>query len=220
MEAASPASHVHDAIRQVRELKRRVLEAERFTGYSGRSRAVGGTAALIAGLAMSRPDFPQTPDAHLAGWLTLLAIAVVGNYSALLYWFFFHPTQKKELSRLIPTVDAFPPLLVGGLFTGVLVQRGLYSLLFGTWMCLYGLANLSSRRVLPKAIWPLGLFYIGSGAAFLVAPDVSFTSPLGAALVFFLGEWVGGFIFHYNRRPNAPLSSFFGRAGDPYGRKD
>jgi len=210
MEAPSPASHVHDAIRQVRDLQRRVLEAERFTGYSGRSRAFGGTAALIAVVIMSRPDFPRTVEAHLAGWLAVLAFAVIGNYSALLYWFFFHPTQKKEMRRLIPTVDAFPPLLVGGLFTLVLIQRGLYDLLFGAWMCLYGLANLSSRRVLPKAIWPLGLFYIGCGTAFLLVPGVSFTSPWGAGLVFFFGEWVGGFIFHYNRRPNAPLSSFFG----------
>ncbi len=220
MEAASPASHVHDAIRQVRELKRRVLEAERFTGYSGRSRAIGGSAALIAAVVMSRPVFPRTVEAHLAGWLAVLAFAVIGNYSALLYWFFFHSRQKKELRRLIPTVDAFPPLLVGGLLSWVLIRHGWYDLLFGTWMCLYGLANLSSRRVLPKAIWPLGFFYIGSGAAFLLVPGVSFTSPWGAGLVFFVGEWVGGFIFHYNRRPDAPLSSFFGRTGDPYGRKE
>jgi hypothetical protein len=213
MEAAGPASHVHDAIKQVRELRRRVLEAERFTGYSGRSRAIGGTAALIAAVVMSRPAFPRTVDAHLAGWMAVLVFAVVGNYSALLYWFLFHPTQKKELTRLIPTVDALPPLLVGGLLSAVLIRHGLYDLLFGTWMCLYGLANLSSRRVFAKAIWPLGFFYIGCGAAFLLVPGVSFTSPWGAALVFFIGEWVGGFIFHYNRRPDAPLSSFFGRAG-------
>ncbi len=213
MEAASTASHIHDAIRQVRELKRRVLEAERFTGYSGRSRAIGGSAALVGALVMTRPAFPRTAEAHLVGWLAVLAFAVIGNYSALLYWFFFHPTQQKELRRLIPTIDAFPPLLVGGLLSLILIQRGLYDLLFGTWMCLYGLANLSSRRILPKAIWPLGFFYIGCGAAFLWTPGVSFTSPWGAALVFFFGEWVGGFIFHYNRRPDAPLSSFFGRTG-------
>ncbi len=214
------ASHVHDAIRQVRELKRRVLEAERFTGYSGRSRAIGGTAALLAAWAMTRPGFPRTVEAHLAGWLAVLAVAVVGNYGALLYWFLGHPAHKRELRRLIPTIDAFPPLLVGGLLSAVLVRRGAYDLLFGTWMALYGLANLSSRRVLPRAIWPLGVFYISSGAFFLLAPGVSFTSPWGTALVFFLGEWVGGFIFHYNRRPDAPLSSFFARTGNSYGPKD
>jgi len=158
--------------------------------------------------------------AHLVGWAVVLAFAVIGNYSALLYWFFFHPKLNKELRRLIPTVDAFPPLLVGGLFSLALMNRGLYDLLFGTWMCLYGLANLSSRRVLPAAIWPLGFFYIGCGTVFLLAPGISFTSPVGAGLVFFLGEWVGGFIFHYNRMPDAPLSSFFGRKVNHHERKN
>lgn len=42
------AAHIHEALAQVRELKMRVLNAERFTGYSGRSRAVGGVAAMLA----------------------------------------------------------------------------------------------------------------------------------------------------------------------------
>ena len=33
------AAHIHDALAQVRELKLRVLNAQRFTGYSGRGRA-------------------------------------------------------------------------------------------------------------------------------------------------------------------------------------
>lgn len=209
MEGSAVATHVHDAIRQVRELRRRVLESERFTGYSGRTRAVGGTGALAAAWIMSLPGFPPAVKTHLAGWALVVALAVVANYSALLAWFLFTPGLRRDVRRLIPTVDAFPPLIVGGLFTLVLARMGLFDLLFGVWMCCYGLANLSSRRVLPRAIWPVGIYYIACGAVFLFLPGVSFLRPWPMGLVFFVGEWAGGFVFHFNRMPDAPVSSFF-----------
>ncbi|GEM_PF-419765 len=202
-------SHVHEALRQVRAMQRRVLEAERFVGYSGRTRAFGGTVALIAALVMTSDRYPRTNDAHLAGWLAVLAVAVVGNYSALLYWFLFNPKAGRDVRRLIPTVDAVPPLVVGGVLSLVFVREDLFDLLFGAWMCLYGLANFSSRRILPAAIWALGTYYVGLGILFLFHPSVTFLSPMPAGLVFFFGEWAGGFIFHYCRKPDAPLSSFF-----------
>ena len=213
MQESAIASHVHDAIRQVRDLRRRVLETERFTGYSGQTRVVGGVVALLAALVMSRPWYPRTVEAHLAGWAVVAGTAVVGNYSALLIWFFFNPRMRPDIRRLVPTVDAFPPLFVGAALTISLILAGQFDLLFGVWMCLYGLANLSSRRVLPRAMWPLGAYYILSGCVFLFWPGGSFTSPWGMGLVFFFGELVGGFIFHCNRRPDAPFSSFFTGGG-------
>ena len=200
---------VHHALRQVRELKLRVLNAERFTGYSGRCRAVGGTIALVAAAVMSASWFPRTTGAHLAGWCSVLALSVLANYSAVLHWFLFHPEVKRDPRRLMPTVDALPSLAVGGLLSLFLIRNGQYDALFGTWMCLYGLTNLSTRRVLPKALWPLGFFYIGSGALCLFLPGLSFTDPWPMGLVFGLGEWAGGLIFHHNRVPDLPLTSFF-----------
>jgi len=209
MQDSAIAGHVHDAIRQVRDLRRRVLEAERFTGYSGQTRVVGGVVALLAALVMSRAWYPRSVDAHLIGWAIVAVIAAIGNYSALLVWFFFNPRMRPDIRRLVPTVDALPPLFVGGVLTASLILTSQFDLLFGAWMCLYGLANLSSRRVLPRAMWPLGAYYILAGCVFLFWPGVSFTSPWGMGLVFFLGEVAGGFIFHYNRKPDAPFSSFF-----------
>jgi len=100
-------------------------------------------------------------------------------------------------------------LVVGGVLSLVFIREDLFDLLFGAWMCLYGLANFSSRRILPAAIWALGTYYVGLGILFLFHPSVTFLSPMPAGLVFFFGEWAGGFIFHYCRKPDAPLSSFF-----------
>jgi len=223
MEENDFAPHIHDAMRQVRALKRRVLAAEMFTGYSGRARAVGGTAALLAAAIMSRPFYPKTETAHLVGWGAVLAIAVIASYSALLRWFLLRPKGHREIARLMPTVDALPPLAVGGLLSAALLSAGSHDILFGTWMCLFGLANLSSRRVLPRGIWPVGLFYIGCGAVCLFAPGVSFMNPWPMGVVFFVGEWAGGFVFHYNRKPEGTISSFFGvgqAAEEPHEPKD
>ncbi len=212
MEELTSSGHVHDALRQVRKLKREVVETQPFRGYSGRVRTIAGTVALVASLVMSRPLYPQSNRAQLLGWGVVLVVALAVNYSALLYWFLFHPDAKRDLQRLMPTVDALPPLVVGGILSTVFIQQGRFELLFGTWMCCYGLANLSSRRVLPRAIWPVGIYYIAAGAICLFLRP-AFTNPWPLGLVFFAGEWAGGFVFHYNRVADAPMSSFFLKRG-------
>ena len=193
------AVHIHDALAQVRELKMRVLNAQQFTGYSGRSRAFGGTIALVAPFLMAAKWYPQTIIAHLAGWGFVFLCAVLSNYSALFYWFLFHPEPERNIRRLIPTIDALPPLMVGGILTGTIIFHKQYDLLFGTWMCLYGLTNLSCRQTLPKALWPLGLFYIVCGTLCLLVPWIKLTDPWPMGIVFGVGELTGGYIFHQNR---------------------
>jgi hypothetical protein len=145
----------------------------------------------------------------------VFALSVLANYSALLYWFLFHPDVKRDVRRLMPTVDAIPSLIVGGVLTLALILRGNYDALFGTWMCLFGLTNLSSRHVLPRALWPLGFFYIGCGTICLLLPAVSFTNPWPMGIIFGIGEWIGGFIFHYNRIPDSPSFGSFFKGRDP-----
>ncbi len=47
------ANHIHHALAQVRELQQKILEGQRFKGYSGRARAICGVAALAAAAFMS-----------------------------------------------------------------------------------------------------------------------------------------------------------------------
>jgi hypothetical protein len=210
------ATHIHEALAQVQELKIRVINAQHFTGYSGRCRVVSGTLALLAALVLSADWYPKTSTAHLLGWGVVLIVSVVVSYSAVLHWFLSDPDTKRDVRRLLPTVYALPPLAVGGILSVALIRCGAYNALFGTWMCLFGLANLSSRQVLPKALWPLGLFYIVSGTVCLFWPSLSFTNPWPMGIIFGIGEWIGGFIFHYHRMPDSSLSGFFAKGRDSY----
>lgn len=201
------ARHVHQAIEEVRDLRQKILEGQRFRGYSGRARAVSGTLALMAAAILSTPWIPGTERAHAVGWGICFVLACLVNYGALLYWFLFDPEAKRDVRRLGPTTDALPPFFAGGLLTWALILHGHYDLLFGVWMALFGVANLATRRALPKANRPLGWAYVLAGAFCLISPVIHFTNPWPMGLVFFVGEWTGGLILHYGGLPHVSINS-------------
>ena len=196
------ARHIHHALAQVQELQQKVLEKQRFKGYSGRARAMGGTAAFLGAMIMASNYYPQTTIAHTIGWGIVFATAIFLNYGALTYWFLFDPAVKRDLRRLKPTIDILPSLFVGAVFTLAMLLYGQHQYLFGIWMCLFGIANFASRHVLPKTICWLGLFYIFCGTGCLLLPRFTFLNPWPMGIVFFIGEWIGGFILHYDRKPS------------------
>lgn len=200
------ANHIYHALEQVRDLQQKILEGQRFKGYSGRARAVCGTLALLAAFVMSSSHFPQTTRAHALGWGMVALIGVLLNFGALIQWFLFDPGVKRDIRRLKPTLDALPAIVVGGVLTTLMLMHGHHEYLFGIWMSLFGLANLASRHVLPKRIWMVGTYYIFCGTACLLAPMNLFQNPWPMGIVFFVGEWVGGVILHFGDTQNISLS--------------
>jgi hypothetical protein len=194
-----PISHIHQALAQVRELRHRLIEQQRFRGYSGRARASGGLIALAGATLMSSPRFPDRDLARIAGWGTVFTLAVLVNYGALLYWFCHDPQVGRDWRRLRPALVVLPPLLAGGLLTFGLILRGTLDPLYGMWMTLYGLANLASHQVLPRAILLVGAFYLAAGGVCLLWPAVVFADPRAMGWVFFLGEAAGGAILHWDQ---------------------
>lgn len=205
------ANHIHHALEQVRDLQQKILEKQRFKGYSGRARAICGVAALIAAFIMSSslydPPAGYVNRAYALSWGLVALFGVMINFGALIHWFMFDPSVNRDIRRLKPTLDALPPILVGAVLTIVLLHSNLHQYLFGTWMCLFGLANLASRHVLPKRIWMVGTYYILCGTVCLLyASETAFTNPWPMGIVFFIGEWAGGIILHFGDTRNLSLS--------------
>ncbi len=194
------AHHIHDALAQVRRLQELILAKRLFRGYSGIARMAGGCLALLGAAIMGSPIFPATPKAHLLGWATVLGAALIVNYGGLLGWFVARPGTpsglRHSLRELVPAIDAVPSLAVGAGLSLALILHGAYDLLFGTWMCLYGLAHMPYRNSLPLANYLVGGFYLVCGAVMLVWPDTSFTNPCPMGLVFGAGELTGGFMLY------------------------
>lgn len=209
------ANHIHHALAQVREIQQKILENQRFKGYSGRARAIGGTIALFAAFIMSSPFYPHTARVHVIGWGIVALLGILLNFGALIHWFLFDPKVKRDIRKLKPTLDALPAFLVGAVMTVAMLANGLPQYLFGIWMSLFGLANLASRHVLPKRIWLVGTYYLICGSIFLLFPNISFPNPWPIGIVFFIGEWAGGVVLHFgdqtNLSPGTIISIFKGK---------
>ena len=191
------ASHIHDALSQVTKLRALILEKRCFRGYSGRARILAGFAALAGAALLDSPLVPRDPLAHLAGWGLVLLAGLVVNYSALAYWIISNPQVRRNLRLAGPALHAVPPLAVGAALSLAAIAAGQLDLLFGIWMCLFGLANASYRQALPRGIYWLGIGYIACGAACLLTP-CPLLNPWPMGLVFFAGEVAGGTILLRN----------------------
>lgn len=190
--------HIHDALNQVRDIRQIVLEGQRFKGYSRWARALSGSLALLAAFVMASAWFPKTATAHLYGWGVVFGAGLFLNYGALGYKFLFASQTRQQVRTLRPTLNAFPSLFVGGVLTFTLIRIGAFDLLFGMWMCLYGVMSLAARQGLPRLYWIVGMFYIGCGTGYLLSPEPSFLNPYPMGLVFFAGECLGGFLIGYS----------------------
>lgn len=209
VETSLPSHPLHDALQTVRTLRRSLLQNERFKGWSGPTRILSGTLALIAALLLESNVIPESNAAHLITWAIVFMAAMLFNLSALVYWFLNDKMIQKDITRLKPILDVIPPLAVGALFTFVLLLRRDLDSLFGVWMCMFGLTNLASRYVLPSAISLVGVFYILAGALCLLLPEITFLHSLAMGLVFCAGEWAGGTILYLDDRRYAAFSRQF-----------
>lgn len=177
-----------EALADVRELRRAVIERQRFRGYSGYARIFGGFIALTGTAILLMRGSTVLRD-HVLVWGMVCALSVVVNGAALIYWW---RQRDEELEGLRPVVDLIAPFTVGGLVTFSLLSHSLHDLLFPTWMWIFGLMNIAARHTMPRTFAYLGWYYIAAGTACLMLSHPVFINPLPMGAVFFIGECVGG----------------------------
>lgn len=192
------AAHIHDALAQVSKLRALVLEKRYFRGYSGLARMLGGLAALAGSGWLAVNAASVSLIGHLLVWAGVLFFGLLFNYGALFLWFWTSEEADRDWRRLMPPLDAVPPLAVGAILSVALLMRRQYHFLFGVWMCCYGLTHLAHRQSLTKSNCYVGLFYLICGTVCLLAPGLDFRNPWPMGLVFFAGEIAGGYFFYRN----------------------
>jgi hypothetical protein len=192
---------VEEALARVRDMQTLVLDHQRFAGFSGGARLVGGAAVLLA-VAALRFAVPAQARWQLVGWAALLAVGLAVNFSALAYWL-WRRRASLGAAEGWSVAELFPALIVGAAFTAALVRVGALDLLFGAWMSLYGLAHASYRRSLPFAVYCGGLAYVAAGVFCLLWPGIHFADPRPMGLVFGAGELFGGWALLRSRRRDA-----------------
>ena len=167
-------SHAAENLRFIREA---MESAGAFTAVSGHGQAIVGATALAAAVLAARQP---TRERWLLAWLVEAAIAV-GISAVAMGW----KSKRRSLPlfsggsrRFWPGFAA--PLSVGALLTAALYSRGLFDLMPGVWLLLFGAAVVAGGVVSVPLVRAMGWSFVALGVAALFSPP-AFADALLAA---------------------------------------
>jgi len=157
-------SRAAEQLRYIRETMERAAE---FTAVPGWGGVAAGCSAVVAAYLASRQG---APGRWLSIWLVeaVLAVAILAPATAA-------KVRRAGASFLAGPARRFflsfaPPVIVGGFLTVALVKAGLYGVLPGTWLLLYGTAVVSGGAFSVRVVPVMGLCLMVLGALALLAP--------------------------------------------------
>jgi len=181
------------ALADITAIRSQMAREAQFLGYGPVTLAATGVLAVLAAIAQALwlPDPAASPAAYLALWLAtaaicagLIAIETVTRSRRL------HSGMAETM--IWAAVEQFmPAAAAGALVAGVLLQFAPESLwmLPGLWQIVFALGVFASSRVLPRAVFAVGVWYLVTGLACLAyAQDASAFSPWAMALPYGVGQ--------------------------------
>ena len=173
----APPQLADRAAENLRFIRSAMEGSSRFTDISGTGMVLIGLTALVTAAVATAQSSER---AAIQTWEVEAVIAVsIGVVATLLkargHWprLLASPAQKFALGLL-------PPLAAGGILTLVLQREGLFDLLPGTWLVLYGAAIAAAGAFSVRLLPALGLSFMAVGATAFVAPDGWAMPLLGA----------------------------------------
>ena len=184
---------IEQALRDVALIRRQIAGGETFRGYRSATCAFTAAAAVVAGAGQSLVVPASDAAGFLPAYLTLwcgaagVALAVVWCEVALRV-----RREDSAWARRLARLAAgqfLPCVLAGGAVTAAVAGAapGHAPLLPGVWATLFGLGVCASARMLPRAAWGVGLWYLAAGAAG-VALGPHALSPWYMAATFGVGQ--------------------------------
>ncbi|MDR3636521.1 MAG: hypothetical protein P4L84_22145 [Isosphaeraceae bacterium] len=184
---------LREAMTQISEIRAQMARTEMFRGYRAVPVAFSGLLALTA--AGLQAIWMPEPTTALGGYLALwVGTAVVSAVAAGSQMALRARLSTSRWSRAITwlAIEQFVPCLVtGGLLTFVLVRFAAESvwMLPGLWQILFSLGIFASCRLLPRATFGVGVFYLAAGLASLIlAQGPAALSPWSMGLPFGVGQ--------------------------------
>jgi hypothetical protein len=188
---------LHDrALADLRFIRETMESASSFTAFSGWGLVGIGAFAVGAGLWAMRQD---TRERWLGVWLGLAVVS--GAVAGLTTWW---KARRSESHVLVGPARKFalslaPPLAAGAVLTFGLARAGLFELLPGIWLLLYGAGVVAGGAFSVRVVPAMGFSFMALGAVALLGParwgDELLIAGFGALhLVFgaFIGARHGG----------------------------
>ncbi len=193
---------LNEALAEITAIRAQIAQTETFRGY--RAATVGFTGLLgLAGAAVQAARIPnpgQNTTAYLALWIGIAAICVVAVGLELGRRCYLAGSPLGRQVTWLAVQQFLPSIVAGGLLTCTLMRFAPESLwmLPGLWATLYSLGIFASCRLLPKATFWAGVYYLVAGAAALaLARGDAALSPWAMAGTFGVGQLLIAAIFYF-----------------------
>ncbi|HEX8202888.1 MAG TPA: hypothetical protein VF590_20600, partial [Isosphaeraceae bacterium] len=163
---------LHEALRQIADIRRQMARGEVYRGY--RSMIVGAS-GVLALLAMAlQPRWVLAPEAdlgrYLGLWIGVAAASLIGA-GAEMAWRARRagPGLARQMT-LLAAEQFLPCVAVGALLTLCIARAAprVAWMLPGLWALVFSLGVFASRRILPRPVVGVGVYYAVCGCACLV----------------------------------------------------
>lgn len=141
--------------------------AATFTAVSGWGQVVIGITAIAAALVAARQPTgwgwvaTWVAEAGIATGISVASMAIKSHAANV-------PLLSGPMQKLILSFS--PAMIVGAVLTAVFIDRGLFVLLPGSWMLLYGAAVISAGTYSVRIVPFMGAAFMVVGAASFIAP--------------------------------------------------
>jgi hypothetical protein len=194
---------LREALTQIADIRQQMAKSEVYRAYRPLTTAFSGVVAIAA--AIVQPIYAPEPRAHLQDYLTVwlvaasLSIIAVAVELALRVRRSSHPLRWEMTGHAIE--QFMPSLVAGGLLTYVIAANAGDSawMLPGLWSIFFGLGVFASRRLLPKATYLIGGFYLASGLVILALKYRAAFSPWAMGVTFGIGQLSAGALLYFSQ---------------------
>jgi hypothetical protein len=193
---------LHEALAQISEIRQHVARSETFRGYRAAPVAFSGVVACLAAAfqAVALPQPAEYVEAYLLLWVgaAMLSMAVTG---ATMFWYCRRSASSLTQTNMLLAVGQFLPAVVAGALVTLVVYRkapDALGMLPGLWAVFFSLGIFASWRLLPRATFGVGVYYLAAGVANLWwAAETSALSPWTMILSFGVGQFLAAGILYW-----------------------
>jgi hypothetical protein len=184
---------LREALAQISEIRQQVARTTVFRGYRALPVALSGVLALAAaGLqTVWIPNPAQDMASYLSLWVSAACLSMLATGVEMVLHCRHSRSALTPATTWLAVSQFLPSIVAGGLVTLVLVGYARESLwmLPGLWAVFFSLGVFASYRLLPKATFWVGVFYMTAGMMCLaLAQGPAELSPWAMGVPFGLGQ--------------------------------
>lgn len=198
---------LREALSQISEIRQNLARTEIFRGYrAGPVAFSGGLALAVAAYqAVYLPKPAENLEHYILLWISAALLSLVALGIGLWLHCREYPSPLTRSMTLLAIGQFLPCVVAGGVLAFVLWHQAYDSLwmLPGLWAILFSLGIFASYRLLPRATFWVGVYYLTAGVFCLAWAQGEWAfSPWAMAIPFGIGQLLAAAILYWTLERN------------------